>query len=162
MPVSPLLLSPTPTSVKSPVFLKHCARGVDGRAGSPNRIQFCYQGLDQNPEQLPSPVPAPPGTCTAAVPALNAVVLHAVASPLVAVGEAGGTGALGPGLAAAALAATVLALRFAAYTRLEYIKAAMLSKYVPKGVARMQCGCRGNSRRRLARCRQHGVPQHGV
>lgn len=67
--------------------------------------------------------------------------LIAVTAPLVAVGEAGGLLSLGPGLTAAALTAVVLALRFAAYSRLEYIKAAMLSKYVPKGAMNMQRGC---------------------
>ena len=63
------------------------------------------------------------------------VLANAVTAPLAVAGEAGGAGALGPGLTVAALSATVLALRFAAYTRLEYSKAAVLSKYVPKGVS---------------------------
>ena len=61
----------------------------------------------------------------------------AVASPFLAVGEAVGPNILRPGLIAAALTGTLFALRFAAYSRLEYIKAAMLTKYVPRGAAAM-------------------------
>lgn len=56
-----------------------------------------------------------------------------MASPFVAVNEASGPAAIAPLVALLSLTATVLALRFAAYSRLEYIKAGVMSKYVPKG-----------------------------
>lgn len=62
-----------------------------------------------------------------------------MASPFVAVNEASGPAAVAPGIALLALTATILALRFAAYSRLEYIKAGVMSKYVPKGRAQELC-----------------------